>query len=92
MHISSNRNWKYENDLASLLWKIDYKDIAFKDHFVGTLNAKSGAKGRVSVSLICLYIYILYTLHVSPVYNTLFTYPVLTNKLTFYFIIHFHSL
>ncbi|KAL5018500.1 hypothetical protein ScPMuIL_004222 [Solemya velum] len=23
------RNWKYEQDLASLLWKIDYKDITF---------------------------------------------------------------
>jgi len=62
VHISSNRNWKYENDLASLLWKIDYKDIAFKDHFVGTLNAKNGAKGRVSFSLINIYIYI-YIIH-----------------------------
>ncbi|XP_045213178.2 receptor-type guanylate cyclase Gyc76C-like isoform X2 [Mercenaria mercenaria] len=40
------RNWKYENDLASLLWKIDYKDIDFKDHFVGTMSSKCGTKGR----------------------------------------------
>ncbi|XP_064595045.1 guanylate cyclase 32E-like [Liolophura sinensis] len=25
------RNWKYEQDLASLLWKIDVKDIVFQD-------------------------------------------------------------
>lgn len=43
-----DRNWKYENDLASLLWKIDYKDIDFKDHFVGTMSSKCGNKGRVS--------------------------------------------
>ncbi|WAQ95329.1 GCY3E-like protein [Mya arenaria] len=39
-------NWKYENDLASLLWKLDYKDIDFKDHFVGTMSTKCGNKGR----------------------------------------------
>ncbi|GAB1609519.1 hypothetical protein Ahia01_001288800, partial [Argonauta hians] len=25
------RNWKYEQDLASLLWKIDYRDITFRE-------------------------------------------------------------
>ncbi|XP_036369998.1 guanylate cyclase 32E-like isoform X2 [Octopus sinensis] len=25
------RNWKYEQDLASLLWKIDYKEITFRE-------------------------------------------------------------
>ncbi|KAH3863877.1 hypothetical protein DPMN_026882, partial [Dreissena polymorpha] len=40
------RNWKYENELASLLWKLDYKDIDFKDHFAGTMSSKCGPKGR----------------------------------------------
>ncbi|XP_060597382.1 receptor-type guanylate cyclase Gyc76C-like isoform X2 [Ruditapes philippinarum] len=40
------RNWKYENDLASLLWKIEYKDIDFKDHFLGTMSSKCATKGR----------------------------------------------
>ncbi|KAL4241106.1 hypothetical protein ACF0H5_001884 [Mactra antiquata] len=40
------RNWKYENELASLLWKIDYRDIDFKDHFSGTMNSKCTNMGR----------------------------------------------
>ncbi len=28
----TSRNWRYEQDLASLLWKIDYKDINIKLH------------------------------------------------------------
>ncbi len=26
------RNWRYEQELASLLWKIDYRDIQVKFH------------------------------------------------------------
>lgn len=40
------RNWKYENELASLLWKIDFRDIEFKDHNVGNMGAMCGSKGR----------------------------------------------
>ncbi|OWF46455.1 guanylate cyclase 32E-like [Mizuhopecten yessoensis] len=32
------RNWRYEQDLASLLWKIDYKDISMRNQFGGTMN------------------------------------------------------
>ncbi|KAK6170897.1 hypothetical protein SNE40_019184 [Patella caerulea] len=32
------RNWRYEQDLASLLWKIEYKDLSFGDHYMQTFH------------------------------------------------------
>lgn len=36
------RNWRYEQELDSLLWKIDYKDIQIPD-----LQAVSGNQGKM---------------------------------------------
>lgn len=39
------RNWKYEQELDSLLWKVDYKDIEIND----TENSSTSSKiSRVS--------------------------------------------
>lgn len=41
------RNWKYEQELDSLLWKVDYKDIEIND----TENSSTSSKiSRVSIS------------------------------------------
>ena len=42
------RNWKYEQELASLLWKIDYKDINFREQYGGGSVPLTGTMGRVS--------------------------------------------
>ncbi|XP_071497705.1 speract receptor-like isoform X1 [Diadema antillarum] len=39
--IAVYRNWKYEQELASLLWKIDYSDIQTKRHNGSTMSAIS---------------------------------------------------
>lgn len=40
------RNWKYEQELDSLLWKVDYKDIEIND----TENSSTSSKiSRVSI-------------------------------------------
>ncbi|XP_030840199.1 speract receptor [Strongylocentrotus purpuratus] len=39
--ITVYRNWKYEQELASLLWKIDYADIQTKRHNGSTISAIS---------------------------------------------------
>lgn len=42
------RNWKYEQELDSLLWKVDYKDIEIND----TENSSTSSKiSRVSNKL-----------------------------------------
>lgn len=41
------RNWKYEQELASLLWKIDYKDISFREQYGGGSIPVTGTMGRV---------------------------------------------
>jgi atrial natriuretic peptide receptor A len=41
------RNWKYEQELDSLLWKVDYKDIEIND----TENSSTSSKiSRVSIN------------------------------------------
>ncbi|KAL3876609.1 hypothetical protein ACJMK2_034431 [Sinanodonta woodiana] len=42
------RNWRYEQELASLLWKIDLKDITLRDQFVSTGNPNSN-RGRRTI-------------------------------------------
>lgn len=32
------RNWRYEQELDSLLWKVDYKDIQMNDNDQATSN------------------------------------------------------
>ncbi|XP_013413758.1 guanylate cyclase 32E [Lingula anatina] len=49
------RNWRYEQELASLLWKIDFKDIMLKDG-AASLHTGSGAwmgstMNKMSVSM-----------------------------------------
>jgi hypothetical protein len=34
------RNWKYEQELDSLLWKVDYKDIEINDTENGSTSSK----------------------------------------------------
>lgn len=34
------RNWKYEQELDSLLWKVDFKDIQLNEDMTNTLGAK----------------------------------------------------
>ena len=41
------RNWKYEQQLASLLWKIEYKDIVIRDH-ASQYGTNHGQMARVS--------------------------------------------
>ena len=41
-----HRNWKYEQDLASLLWKVDYDDIKRK----GQNGSARSVGSRVSIN------------------------------------------
>ena len=45
------RNWKYEQELASLLWKIDHKDIRFREQFGFGSIPVTGTMGRVSIDI-----------------------------------------
>ncbi|ESO83952.1 hypothetical protein LOTGIDRAFT_91228, partial [Lottia gigantea] len=42
------RNWRYEQELASLLWKIDYKDLSLGDHYSQTFHG-----GRIKPNGLC---------------------------------------
>ena len=46
-----DRNWKYEQELASLLWKIDHKDIRFREQFGFGSIPVTGTMGRVSINI-----------------------------------------
>lgn len=48
------RNWRYEQELDSLLWKIDYKDIQIPD--LPTASSGQGKAPRVSVRPFGIYI------------------------------------
>ncbi|XP_014675128.1 PREDICTED: guanylate cyclase 32E-like [Priapulus caudatus] len=45
------RNWRYEQELASLIWKVDYKDIAMVTDFTSTLLSNNTGNTMTRMSL-----------------------------------------
>ena len=46
----SSRNWKYEQELQSLLWKIDFRDLEIIPHTSQHMTAYPSSFGSVKVS------------------------------------------
>lgn len=44
------RNWRYEQELDSLLWKVNYKDIQIKEEKEETLQNDAIQKSNIKVS------------------------------------------
>ena len=44
--IPASRNWRYEQELASLLWKVDFKDVVCRDQVALLSNMANGTAGQ----------------------------------------------
>lgn len=58
------KNWKYEQALDSLLWKVNYKDIQIKEQKNETIGANETAAKCNSKIIVCLNIIVIYL--ISP--------------------------
>lgn len=80
------RNWKYEQELDSLLWKVNYKDIQIKEQKDETVEEKineAPIKHNSKVIAACIFVKIFSI----PTFPRIYFFIIFSEKLVFHTVI-----